>query len=143
MKLLIFLTLFCYTVGYGQTLNNKDVETSKVYEESKRKIAITIDDVPNTRNYISNGFRSKLLAKLDSLNLPVTIFLNEGRIYRTDSTSKNLGLYEDWIKRNYTTIGNHTFSHSRYSEVGLEQFIIDIEKEKNYSKKLPLNIKNQ
>lgn len=127
MKLLIFLTVFYYTTGYDQVLNNRGVFESKLYKESKRNISITIDDVPNTRNYLSNSFHSKLLSKLDSLNIPITIFLNEGLIYKTDSTSKNLDLYENWIKRNYTTIGNHTFSHSRYSEVGFEQFVMDIE----------------
>ncbi len=136
MKLLIFLASFCYTTGYGQYLNNRDVDASKLYEESKRNIAITIDDVPNTRNYLLNGFHSKLLSQLDSLNIPITIFLNEGLLYKTDSISNNLDLYENWIKRNYTTLGNHTFSHLRYSEVVFEQFVTDIENGEKLLKEL-------
>ncbi len=92
------------------------------------KIAITIDDVPNTRKFQLDNYRSILLEKLDSLNIPIAIFVNEGFVAKTDSFHKNLDLLTSWVSKNYTTIGNHTFSHSRYSEVGYNAFKSDIEK---------------
>lgn len=91
------------------------------------KIAITIDDVPNTRKFQKDNYNAHLLRHMDSLDIPVAIFINEGLIYRTDSTSKNMELLEEWIKRDYVTAGNHTFSHIRYSDVGFETFKKDVE----------------
>ncbi len=92
------------------------------------KIAITIDDVPNTRKFQLDNYRSILLEKLDSLNIPIAIFVNEGFVAKTDSFHKNLDLLTSWVSKDYTTIGNHTHSHSRYSEVGFDAFKTDIEK---------------
>ncbi len=100
------------------------------------QVAITIDDVPNIRKYQKDNFDSILLNKLDSLSIPVAIFINEGQIYKNDSVVKNIELLQNWIKRDYITAGNHSFSHSRYSEVGLELFIEDINKGESYSKEL-------
>ena len=95
---------------------------------AQSKIAITIDDVPNTRLFQRDNYHSTLLDQLDSLNIPITIFVNEGLIYKTDSVTKNLELLEDWAKRDYITLGNHSYSHLRYSEVGFNLFEKDIEK---------------
>ncbi len=95
---------------------------------AQSKIAITIDDVPNTSKFKRDHFESKLLNVLDSLELPITIFINEGRIYRTDSVSLNFDLLVNWCKRDYMTLANHTYAHSRYSAVGLDSFKLDIDR---------------
>ncbi len=46
----------------------------------ERSVSITIDDVPNVHLYAADGNSSGLLKKLDSLNLPVAIFVNEGHL---------------------------------------------------------------
>ena len=46
----------------------------------ERSVAITIDDVPNVHLYAADDHSSGLLKKLDSLNLPVAIFINEGHL---------------------------------------------------------------
>ena len=46
----------------------------------QRRVAITIDDIPNTRKLQRNNFETRFLTTLDSLNIPVAIFLNEGFI---------------------------------------------------------------
>jgi peptidoglycan/xylan/chitin deacetylase (PgdA/CDA1 family) len=99
-------------------------------------ISITIDDVPNTRKFQQDNFQSDLLTKLDSIEIPITIFINEGLIYKTDSFNKNFKLLNDWIQPNYVTVGNHTFSHSRYSDVGFDSFKIDIEKGESITREL-------
>ncbi len=92
------------------------------------KVAITIDDVPNIKKFEKNNFQTKLLNQLDTLKIPIAIFINEGMLYKTQFVSKNFDLLNQWVKRDYSTLGNHTFAHSRYSDVGYENFTADIEK---------------
>tara|TARA_R110002049_G_scaffold116643_2_gene269371 strand:+ start:4971 stop:5861 length:891 start_codon:yes stop_codon:yes gene_type:complete len=94
----------------------------------QKTISITIDDVPNTTKYHKDDFSPILLQKLDALKVPFTIFINEDKIYKTEWLDKNKELLETWIKNEHAIIGNHTYSHSRYSEVGFESFVKDIEK---------------
>ena len=101
----------------------------KATETKKRtKIAITIDDVPNTRKFKSDNYHSILQETLDSINIPITIFINEGLIYKIGDTVKNEKLLDEWAKREYITLGNHTYSHLRYSNVKLDEFKRDIER---------------
>jgi peptidoglycan/xylan/chitin deacetylase (PgdA/CDA1 family) len=102
--------------------------TSVTAFSQQKTISITIDDVPNTAKYQKDNFSPSLLNVLDSLKLPFTIFINEDKIYKTEMLDKNKELLEMWIKNEHAIIGNHTYSHSRYSEVGFERFIKDIEK---------------
>lgn len=145
----IFLTFIFLThslLGFSQSqfgIEKLDTRTTlrmhdsfvQVIKPQLRTVAITIDDVPNTRNFAKNDFNSKLLRKLDSLSIPVTIFINEGLVFQGDSV-KNKELLEQWISRPYITPANHTFSHSRYSEVGFEQFSLDVIKGARLSRKL-------
>ena len=91
-----------------------------------QNVTITIDDVPNTTVYKRDNYNSKLLKVLDSLHVPVTIFINEGKIFKTDSISKNKKLLEEWIQRDYITIGNHTYGHLKYSETEINTFSDDL-----------------
>jgi len=95
---------------------------------AQKQVAITIDDIPNTKRFQTDRFQSLLLKKLDSLQLPIAIFINEQKIYEVDSVTKNFQLLNDWVKRKYITLGNHTFKHSPYSDVGFTAFTNDIEK---------------
>lgn len=110
---------------------------NKTLKQGRKRVAFTIDDVPNTRNFKKNGFNSKLLNELDSLSIAVTIFINEGLIYRSDSL-KNKELLKSWIMRPYVTPANHTYAHSRYSQVGFDQFTADVLKGEMLSKDLAL-----
>lgn len=94
----------------------------------QKTISITIDDVPNTAIYQKDHFSPLLLNVLDSLKLPFTIFINEDKVYKTEFHDRNKDLLEQWIKNNKAVIGNHTYSHFRYSAVGFESFVKDIEK---------------
>lgn len=100
----------------------------------QKSISITIDDVPNTTKYEKDHFRPILLSVLDSLKVPFTVFINEDKIYKTEWLDRNKGLLEEWIKNEHAIIGNHTYSHSRYSEVGFESFVKDIEKDESLTK---------
>lgn len=93
---------------------------------AQQQVAFTIDDVPNTVNYKDHDFQSPLLQTLDALRIPVTIFIVESNIYKTDSVVQNFALLQQWIQRDYVTPGNHSFSHLHYSTVGFEQFTRDL-----------------
>jgi len=95
---------------------------------AQRMVSISIDDVPNSYTYQVFGYKSSLLYTLDKLQIPVSIFINEGLIYKTDSVCKNFEVPNEWAKRDFVTLGNHTFNHTTYSDVGFENFKIDIEK---------------
>lgn len=92
----------------------------------ERGVAITIDDVPNVHLYAADGNSSGLLKKLDSLNLPVAVFINEGHLKQNTAFDQNKTLLESWISRPYITVGNHTYSHPNYGEIGFEAFKQDV-----------------
>jgi len=95
---------------------------------AQKFVAITMDDVPNVNTYQSSGNKSILLHKIDSMQLPISVFINEGLLYKTKQVDENFGLLNEWIKSDHVTLGTHTFGHSHYSEVGIDSFRMDIKK---------------
>ncbi|MEW5676639.1 polysaccharide deacetylase family protein [Flavobacterium enshiense] len=91
------------------------------------RVAITVDDVPNKTFFIKDKGEPVLLNTLDSLKIPVGIFINEGKLFQEDSLIRRNHL-DNWANRNYVTLGNHTFSHLRYSDVGFDAFTADVKK---------------
>lgn len=87
---------------------------------AQRSVSITIDDVPNTQLYRQQNFSSSLLRKLDSLQVPVAIFINEGNLKQTKNWNENKKLLRSWLLKSYVTAGNHGFAHKNYTEVGLD-----------------------
>ena len=102
----------------------------------QKMVSITIDDIPNTNRFKKDGYQSVLLRQLDSLEIPVAIFINEGFLYKTDSLSKNFELLHNWIQKKYITLGNHSFNHPRYSEVGIDSFSHEIVNGESISRQL-------
>ncbi len=103
---------------------------------AQKQVAITIDDVPNTMAFKANGFISPLLKVTYARKVPITIFINESKLYETDSVVRNFALLEKWIRSDYVSVGNHTFSHLRYSNVGYEDFRNDILKGESITRAL-------
>lgn len=101
----------------------------------QKSISITIDDVPNTSKYEKDNFSATLLNVLDSLKIPFTIFINESKITKNSSEAANKKLLKKWIENDQSIVGNHSYSHSRYSEVGFDNFINDIEQGEILTKK--------
>jgi len=102
----------------------------------ERSVSITIDDVPNVHLYASEGNSSGLLKKLDSLNLPVAIFINEGNLKRNDAFDQNKKLLQSWVSKPYVTVGNHSYSHPNYGEVGFDVFKDEVLKGEELSRKM-------
>lgn len=105
----------------------------------ERSVAITIDDVPNVHLYAADGYSSGLLEKLDSLELPVAIFINEGHLKQNDAVEENSKLLQKWISRKYITVGNHTYSHQNYGEIGFDAFSMDVLKGEELSRPMAEN----
>lgn len=106
----------------------------------ERSVAITIDDVPNVHLYAADGHSSRLLKKLDSLNLPVAIFINEGHLKQNQDFEQNKKLLESWISKPYMTVGNHSYSHPNYGEIGFDAFKEDVLKGEELSRKMVGNV---
>lgn len=102
----------------------------------ERSVAITIDDVPNVHLYSSDGNSSRLLKKLDSLNLPVAIFINEANLKQNTAFETNKKLLQTWISRPNVTVGNHSYSHPNYGEVGFDAFKDEVLKGEELSRKM-------
>ena len=112
------ITMLCST-GYAQ----------------QKSVSITIDDIPNVHLVKGSG-SSSLLEKLDSLKLPVAIFINEANLNQTPAAKKNRELLKSWVLRDYITVGNHSFSHPNYAEVGFDKFKEEITKWEKLTKEL-------
>lgn len=126
---LICFSFFLYQLSFAQV----------------KSISITIDDVPNTVKFLEDGSKPLLLNLLDSLNIPFTVFINENKIYGTRNVSLNKKLLESWIKHKQALIANHSYSHPRYSDTGLDKFSEDVLKgeklSKNYGQKYEKKLK--
>ena len=107
---------------------------SSVAVRGQLRVAITVDDVPNKTFFVKDSAKHTLLNTLDALKIPVTIFINEGKLFQHDSLVKN-EILKRWVSKKYVTLGNHTFSHLRYSDVGFDAFTADIKKGEIISKK--------
>lgn len=103
---------------------------------AQNKVAITIDDVPNTLLFEKEDYQSKLLKNIDSLKMPVAIFINEGFLFNTDTTSLNAVLLENWIKNKYTILGNHTLNHTRASISTIKNYKTEILKGETITREL-------
>ncbi|MBO9614147.1 MAG: polysaccharide deacetylase family protein [Dyadobacter sp.] len=105
----------------------------------ERSVSITIDDVPNVHLYVADGNVSRLLKKLDSMSLPVAIFINEGHLKQNKSFEQNKKLLESWISKPYVTVGNHSYSHENYGETSFEAFSEDVLKGEELTRKMAEN----
>jgi peptidoglycan-N-acetylglucosamine deacetylase len=97
-----------------------------IHGMAQKKVAITIDDVPNTILYDKEVNRCRLLEQMDSMKLPVAIFINEHRLLDTDSLKINIEWLNRWIKSPNTILGNHGYNHGMLSTEGLDSFKTDV-----------------
>ena len=96
---------------------------------AQKTVSITIDDVPWNR--------SNLFEVVDSMNLPVTVFINEGKLYSNGGMLVGpVKLLNKWASKGNVTLANHTFSHSRYSKVGYKSFTEDVLKGEKHTRPL-------
>ena len=80
------------------------------YLQAQKEVAFTFDDLPCSRLG-----ESILLKKIDSLQLPSAIFINEQKLTQDEGYIFNKRVLDNWIKNPLITAGNHTYSHARAS----------------------------
>ena len=96
-----------------------------------RRIAITIDDLPWQRDGSVSASQlqqqhRQLMAQLDQAGVPVTGFVNEGKLEVDGKVDpQRLARVEDWVTRGHV-LGNHTHGHVDLHAVGLEAFQEDV-----------------
>ena len=110
MRIFFCSMIFCFHPGFSQ----------------QKEVSITIDDVPNVEIYRRQGFSSVLLEQINTLNLPVAIFINEKNVYKNEFTRENHSGLVTWLKNKNVTAGNHSYSHMNYADTTLAAFQEDI-----------------
>ena len=97
-----------------------------LFAEAQKKVSITLDDVPNSLLSKRDGFHSRMLHLIDSMKLPVAIFINEVRIFDVEEADESLNLLDEWIGSPNVIVGNHGYKHRMYSQEGIDSFKIDV-----------------
>lgn len=98
-------------------------------------VSITIDDIPNTAKNENGHYKSTLLNTLDTLQIPIAVFITTNMIDKGDTT-QNIALLNAWLQREYITPCYHSYNHLHLAEVGTETFKADFEKGELRLKKL-------
>lgn len=99
---------------------------------AQKEVAITLDDLPSSQQINNNSTSRVLLQQINSLEIPVTIFINEVNV---DSPEKHKILSE-WLRNPLITPGNHTFNHLRCSSVPVDSFLYEVRRGEGITKKL-------
>lgn len=110
------------------TFFNTSVGSNLLIEKnSKKKIAITMDDLPLQRighfgNSASEKIINKLIDKIKSQNTPMVGFVNEDKLQVNGKTDhRKVKLLESWLNASFD-LGNHTFSHKSANEIPVKIF---------------------
>lgn len=107
----------------------------------ERKMCITVDDLPTVAYGINdiefhNQITQSLVNAFSEQNIPAIGYVNESKLYKEGKLdSAKLQLLEYWLSKGLE-LGNHTYSHPNYHQVGYEVFTEDIIKGEQILKKL-------
>ncbi|HEX3250466.1 MAG TPA: polysaccharide deacetylase family protein [Pyrinomonadaceae bacterium] len=130
MKLTILIALlFCLAASaYGQ-------------EVTTRTMAVTIDDLPFVNMgdgpYLANAraATTKILSTLKKYKISAVGFVNEGNLANGDSREARIALLRQWVDAGMI-LGNHTYSHTSFNRLTIEEFEDDIVKGEVVSRRL-------
>ena len=109
-------------------------------QQSKRTIAITIDDLPvvSTRTDLKNRqeITKKILAHIANAKVPAIGFVNENKLYSGDKRDeKQVDLLRMWLDAGLE-LGNHTCSHLSLNTNSLADYEAEILKGETITKEL-------
>lgn len=113
LKLLILFLLMSLSVS---------AQTNK----PSRLMAVTFDDLP----YVDIGQRGlpgaqratkKILRVLQARRVPVVAFVNESKLQVVGEVDARIALLQQWVDAG-VILGNHTFSHSDFNTLTIQQF---------------------
>ncbi len=96
----------------------------------KKKIAVTIDDLPFNRSSVPNEEIkmnvSRLLEKIKSEHIPVVAFVNENKLESNGALdSERVNIFKMWRDAG-VELGNHTYSHPSAHKTSIEDYKKDI-----------------
>ncbi len=111
-----------------------------VAQQTKRTVAVTIDDLPviSTRGDLKNRreITYKLLTSIAKAKVPAIGFVNESRLYNGDQLDeKQIDLLRMWTA-NGLELGNHTFSHRSLNSIDRSAYEADLIKGETITKEL-------
>ena len=99
-----------------------------------REVAVTFDDLPAVsvvKGDIAslNLFSDRLLERFTSHAVPVTGFVNEGKLTvqgeGLSGQAARIGLLEKWLRAGLD-LGNHSYSHRSLNDLRIEEFEADV-----------------
>ncbi|HEX8921483.1 MAG TPA: polysaccharide deacetylase family protein [Pyrinomonadaceae bacterium] len=115
--IIIQLLIACSIDVWAQSL--RDTSTQQ------KEIAVTIDDLPLNGPQVElerlRAMTDKLLAGFRRHQIPVVGFVNESLLYLPGQTDARLAILKAWTESG-VELGNHTFSHLRFSDITLAQY---------------------
>src|SRR5262245_45922250 len=90
-------------------------------QAQQRTVAITFDDLPAAGATNANeaaSFNQAILDSLDRHHAPAVGFVIEHRVEEAGEIGTNS--LREWVRRGYE-LGNHTFSHSDFNDLAVDQ----------------------
>jgi peptidoglycan/xylan/chitin deacetylase (PgdA/CDA1 family) len=95
--------------------------------QTRRSVAITIDDLPWARDAAFNdeqlgALTTRLVAQIRAARMPAVGFVNEGKLERGTGRAALLG---QWVDAGLE-LGNHTYSHRSFFTTPLDTFQADV-----------------
>lgn len=98
---------------------------------AKKQIAITIDDLPLFEEAVTLPevieINRKILHTLAAHKVIATGFVIEGKLDIRDEKGSREQILKTWIDQGHN-LGNHTYSHTSFDELGLDDFKQDVSK---------------
>jgi peptidoglycan/xylan/chitin deacetylase (PgdA/CDA1 family) len=95
---------------------------------SKWSVAITVDDMPavtytrgNQGTAEATEINRKLLEAFARHHVPATGLVNQQKVEEDGQSVARAAILEEWLKAGHT-LGNHTYSHPKFSALSLEEF---------------------
>jgi peptidoglycan/xylan/chitin deacetylase (PgdA/CDA1 family) len=102
------------------------IQAVETAQTPSRQMALTFDDLPYAASarqpFLSNAQRAtkQTLAVLNQHRAPAVAFVNEINLQGAESASR-IALLQQWLDAGMT-LGNHTYSHTDFNRMTVEQF---------------------
>ncbi|QQS41307.1 MAG: polysaccharide deacetylase family protein [Acidobacteriota bacterium] len=127
---IVHLLFFCVAVSLA----------SGAAAQTKRTVAVTIDDLPVVSKFddleVRREITRKLLAHVKKAGVPAIGFVNERKLYREDQLiADEVALLGQWLDAGLE-LGNHTYSHRSLHSIPVEDYLADITKGEKITKGL-------
>lgn len=118
-------SILCNSI-WGQ---NPPSSEGSMRPESKREVAITIDDLPMGGDAANlqaiQSVTKRMIAALATQKAPAIGFVNESKIHVKGEVDERIDVLRSWLDAG-ATLGNHTYSHLNLFRTPLQQYEDDV-----------------